>query len=41
MNTKEKKISEMIKTTATVIKLDLKYSLMSESNTFIADPNPE
>ena len=37
---KRKKISKIIKTTTTVIKVDL-YSLMSESNTFIAKLNPE
>ena len=38
---KSKKYQKIIKTTTPVIKPDLKYSLMSESNTAIVDPNSE
>ena len=41
LNTKEKKLSKIIKTTTTITKLDLKCSPISESNTFIAETNPE
>ena len=37
-NTKEKKWSKIIKTTTTVIRLSLKYFLMSEMNTCIGEP---
>ena len=42
MNTKEKKRSKIeIKNTTTVIKLSLKYSLMSGGNTFKVELNLE
>ena len=37
----EKNWSKITKITTTIIKLSLEYSLMSEGNTYIAEPNLE